>query len=150
MRIGFLILVLTMLATPAAAERAPAWTAHRSLADGLSYGLVGLELAGETIDHWRQPDRGVALRCEALRVGLTIGIVEGVKRLVHRTRPDGSDDRSFYSEHAALAFVSTGWSVQASVPIAIGAGYLRVAAGKHYPSDIGIGAGAGLLARRVC
>lgn len=127
-----------------------AWTTHRKLADGISTGLVGVNVAGSVIEAWRHSDRKHALGCVALRNGLTVGSVELVKLVVHRTRPDGSDRKSFYSEHTALAAVNTGWRLQVSLPIMIGAGYGRAAAGKHFATDILTGAGVGLLSVRVC
>jgi membrane-associated phospholipid phosphatase len=69
---------------------------------------------------------------------------------VHRTRPDGSDRKSFWSEHTALAAANGGWSVGIGYTVAIAVGDLRGAANVHHPSDIGVGFGVGLLARKVC
>ena len=152
MRILTAVLAGLLLAAPAAAQgNGPlAWAAHRDAADHVSTWLVAGQLGADTLRAFRADDRRHQVGCLGLRVGLTIGAAETVKRLVHRTRPDGADRQSFYSEHTALAVVSAGWRVQVSVPIAVGAGYLRIAADKHFPSDVAVGAVAGLLARRVC
>lgn len=144
-------LLVLLLASPVYAEDQPAaWKAQRGAADWISTGLVGLQLGADVVHVWKQPDRWSAVRCEALRIGLTVGAAEVTKRLVHRTRPDGSDQMSFFSEHTALATVAAGWNVSASIPIAFGAGYGRAAANKHYWSDIAVGAAVGILARKVC
>lgn len=140
-----------LLLTLAQAETQPAmWASHRNVADSISTALVAANVGAEVVHAWRQPNRKHALGCTALRNGLVVGATETVKVLVHRTRPDGSDRKSFYSEHTALAVLNIGWKFQIGIPIAIGAGYGRAAAGKHYATDILVGAGAGLLASKVC
>jgi len=145
------VLLCALLAAPARAEVQPlAWDAHRGAADAISTGLVAGQLAAEAITSWRAPDRGKAIRCLLLRVGLTVAAAETAKHTVSRVRPNGSDDRSFFSEHTALAAVASGWRLSIGVPIAAGVGYGRAAAGAHYGSDIGVGAAVGELLRRVC
>lgn len=142
-----LALVLVLLAAPVRAEEpTPAWASHRPVADWVSTGLVGANLTLDTIQAWRAEHRKDALVKESLRVGLTIGVAELTKRLVHRERPDRSDDLSFFSEHTALAFASGGFNLSVSVPISLGAAYGRMAADKHHPSDVAVGAVVGLLA----
>jgi len=71
------------------------------------------------------------------------------KRSVKRIRPNGEDDRSFFSGHTSSAFV--GASLLCSMKkhctealvLAGLTGYLRIAAKKHYFSDVVIGAGVG-------
>lgn len=127
-----------------------AWPSHRDLADYVSTFMVAGNIAGDSWASWKSADPQRAFTCQAVRTGITIGAAELVKHVVHRTRPDGSDRMSFYSEHTALAVVSSGWRFQIGVPIAIGAGYLRIAADRHFPSDVAVGAVAGFLARKVC
>lgn len=150
-RLLTIILVAFLLATPAHAEDQPlAWDHGRPIADWISTGLVGANVVGSTWHAWQAEHRGRALGCLALTNGLTLGVNEVVKRLVHRERPDGSDNKSFYSMHTALASVNAGWRVNVSVPIAIGAGYGRAAADKHFLSDIAVGAAAGGFTARLC
>ena len=54
---------------------------------------------------------------------------------------------SFYSAHTALAFASAFGSCRVSIalPIAAGTGYFRIAAGRHYLTDVLAGAAAGTL-----
>lgn len=145
-------LVVVLGAAPVRAEDQPvAWSpAHRPIADWISTGLVVGQLATDTIVNLRSDQPKRALVHEACAVGLTIGLAELTKALVHRTRPDGSDRKSFYSEHTALATAAAGWRFDIGIPIAFGAGYGRAAAAKHYWSDIAVGAGVGVLARQVC
>ncbi len=139
------------LAAPAAAEPTPLrWSLHPSVAAVMSDSLVIAALSLDTVHALRAPDRTHALLNEGCRAGLTIGVSEIVKRTTHRLRPDGSDDMSFWSEHTALAMQASGWRYSVGVPIAIGAGYFRMAAGKHYATDVLAGAGMGLLAQWVC
>jgi len=53
-----------------------------------------------------------------LDTGATVGTAYGLKHLIHEERPDGSDDQSFPSDTAALAFAPAaflwdryGWEV---------------------------------------
>jgi membrane-associated phospholipid phosphatase len=168
-RLRPLTLVLTALpfllaiATPAAAQNrfdvsiaeSVRWTNHQRIADNLSTFLVGATLAGETVRAFRSDDRKAALVREGVAVGLTVGLAELTKRLVHRTRPDRSDRLSFFSEHTALAFVpvgltaGVGWSYVVNVPIGFEVGALRVAANKHWASDVLTGAAVGWLSGTV-
>jgi membrane-associated phospholipid phosphatase len=128
-----------------------AWpAAHRHQADVASTALVIGQITADTIVNLRAADRRRALGCEALRLGLAAGAAELTKLIVHRTRPDGSDQRSFYSGHTTLAAAASGWNVTVGLSLTFGTGYLRLAANKHYASDVAVGFGAGLLARRVC
>lgn len=145
-----LLAVLLCGACLSAEQQPLAWSHDRPVADWISTGLVAANVLTETVVAWRTDDRRHALGCEAVNVGLTVGVAELTKRVIHRTRPDGSDQRSFFSEHTAIASAATGWRLNVSVPIAIGAGYLRGAARKHFSSDIVTGAVIGGLFSRVC
>lgn len=160
-----LIVALVLLAGPAAAQTPdltgnvpltlePNWlawsTAERHKADVASTALVFANIGLESWHTFRSADRGRAFGCQAFRMGVTITAAEVVKRTVHRTRPDGSDQMSFYSEHTALAMVNSGWRWQIGIPVALGAGYFRSAANRHFPSDVAVGALAGFFARKVC
>jgi membrane-associated phospholipid phosphatase len=83
--------------------------------------------------------------------------VQGAKFAVGRQRPDGSNSMSFPSGHSASAFATAtvvqehfGW--KAGIPAYTFAGFVgasRLAAGKHYLSDVVIGAGIGIAAGRT-
>ncbi|HLZ44405.1 MAG TPA: hypothetical protein VKQ05_01850 [Gemmatimonadales bacterium] len=133
-----------------ASETQPfAWPSHRALADWLSTGAVATSIAIDTREAWTSPDRAQAFKCEAIRIGIASGLAELTKRLVHRTRPDGSDNQSFFSEHTALAAASaTGWTF--GIGLTLGTGYGRMAADKHYATDVLVGASVGGLTHLVC
>lgn len=74
-----------------------------------------------------------------------------VKVTVRRKRPNGENDFSFYSGHTTTAFTGAGLvclyqdigSCLAMLGLATSVGYLRIAADKHYFSDVVVGAGLG-------
>lgn len=85
-----------------------------------------------------------------------LAIVESLKFITQRERPDGSNSYSFPSGHSADAFTVAavfshyyGWKW--GVPLYAAAGFIavsRVEKGKHWPSDVAVGATIGLLAGR--
>ena len=85
--------------------------------------------------------------------GATFLIVGALKSTTKETRPDGSDNKSFPSAHAAAAFSAAqymqmkgGWEY--GVPAYLAAsyvGYSRVEAHKHYWKDVVAGAATGAL-----
>lgn len=145
-------LIVALCSAPVAAQDAPsAWPSeHRDVAAVMSWAAVSTNVAMDSFSAWKQPDRKHAMACTLTRYALTVAAAQITKRLVGRERPDGSDAQSFYSGHTAWAFVSSGWNWRIGIPIGISTGYLRTAANKHYWSDVAAGAGAGLLARKVC
>lgn len=145
-------LLIVLMPTSVFAETQPlAWAVkYRPIAAHTSDVLVAGQIVAETVASLRDEHRGHALGCQALRTGIVLGATEIVKRAVHRERPDGSDARSFYSGHTATAMSASGWRYQIGVPIAFGAGYFRMAANRHYLTDVLAGAGAGVLVSRIC
>lgn len=122
----------------------------RHAADVVSTVEVGVALG---LDAWSSCVRVVDHRRGCLllgaRVGVVLGVTTAVKHLVQRTRPDGSDDQSFYSMHTALpASTLGGPRLVVTVPLTIGTGALRIAADKHYLTDTLVGAAVGALTGR--
>jgi hypothetical protein len=88
---------------------------------------------------------------------VTQSLTLGVKLLVRRERPDGSNQASFPSGHASGAFATAtvlgrhyGWKV--GLPAYAVAGYIatsRLNEGKHYLSDVVFGAAVGILVGRT-
>jgi len=84
---------------------------------------------------------------------VTLGIVEVLKSSTHQMRPDGSDNKSFPSGHAAVAFSAAqymqmkgGWEYGAPAYLAASyVAYARVDARKHHWRDVAAGAGTGML-----
>ncbi len=105
-----------------------------------------------------KPER---LVLDFLAVQLNNGLTSGLKHLTGRERPDGSGDDSTPSGHASQAFVRTelaclnvndlrgvpeGWRIAMKTSfqaLAWGTAWARVEGGKHYPSDIFLGAALG-------
>jgi len=109
---------------------------HRDQADWISTGVVvaALVLPCATEHRTRQ-----CWENEGLQAGVAVLGAEIIKRLVHRNRPDRSDLKSFLSEHTELACVATlrskYWALCPTV------GWMRIAADKHWTTDVGAGAG---------
>ncbi len=148
-----LVLVALLVAAPVQAQEPTPldWPPqHRALAGHISDALVGINLTMDTIHSLHQPDKWKAFRCQAMRYGTILGSTVTTKRLVHRLRPDASDDESFFSGHTALSFGASGWKVEMGVPFGAGAAYGRMAANKHYLSDVLVGAAVGIGAMQLC
>jgi membrane-associated phospholipid phosphatase len=83
--------------------------------------------------------------------------VQALKFTVQRERPDGSNDLSFPSGHAAGGFAAAavltrhyGW--KAAIPAYLGATYIataRVHDNKHYLTDVAFGAAMGIAGART-
>lgn len=147
-----LALGLCLVASAAGAqEPTPAWPegGPRRAADWVSTSIVAAQLGAEVVADLRAEDRGRALLKSGLRVGGTVALSELAKRLFHRERPDGSDNLSFWSEHTAVSAATSGLSIQVSVPLGTGVGYLRMAANRHHPTDVIVGALVGTLSHMV-
>jgi len=120
----------------------------RRMGDLLSVGLPAFA-AGLTLVN----DDKESLVQLAKSEGATFLIVEGLKASHHEMRPDGSDNKSFPSRHAAVAFSAAqflqmkgGWEY--GVPAYLAAsyvGYSRVETHKHYWKDVVAGAATGAL-----
>lgn len=102
---------------------------HPHAADVLSTGVVvGALVAPCAIDrHWD------CLKQEGARVGTALLASMIAKYLLPRERPDGSDNKSFFSQHTSLtcaAVLNTkAWALCPTV------GYLRISADKHWATD---------------
>jgi len=114
---------------------------------------VGLDFCGVEARH---PLRErIALTATAY--GALTAVAGGLKLTVHERRPDGSDNRSFPSGHAARAFAGAelvrseygwGWGA-AAYAVATGVGVLRVTGDHHYTHDVVAGAAIGVLSARA-
>jgi membrane-associated phospholipid phosphatase len=152
-RLSVVLLVLVLASSRAGAEGAPLMLADadaRRIADYASTALVGAQIAGDIIHAWHTSDRWLSVRCELLQIGAAVTAAETTKRLVHRTRPNGINARSFYSEHATLAAAAAGWRYSVSVPIVVGVGLGRQLSGWHYATDVVAGLGVGFLTWTFC
>lgn len=92
-----------------------------------------------------------------LGFALNAGVTEGLKLVVHKERPDGSDGESFPSGHTSIAFQSAtfihrwyGWEYGVpALATAAFVGYSRVHARKHFLEDVAVGAALGVLSALV-
>lgn len=112
---------------------------HTHAADVLStVAVAGALVAPCAIDrHWD------CVKQEGARVGTALLAAMITKYVLPRKRPDGSDDQSFFSQHTALACAAvTGTKMWALCP---SVGYLRVAADKHWVTDVLTGGVVGSL-----
>jgi membrane-associated phospholipid phosphatase len=118
----------------------------------------GASIAALAIGKFSGNDRvsdvaGKVLRAQIMSQALTVAI----KKTAQRTRPDGSDTRSFPSGHTSISFASAsvlqrelGWKV--GIPAYAVAGLVataRIEKKKHYLSDVVMGASIGILAGRT-
>lgn len=101
-----------------------------------------------------ESDRFMA-RITSLAVMYTL--TQGIKHIVHRTRPDGSDDHSFPSGHVASTFLSAemlrinygNWWGAVGYTAATSVAFLRLYNNRHWFSDIIGGAGIAILSARI-
>lgn len=152
-----LAIASSLHAQPVAFDRlAPAWSLeHQRAAEVLSNVSLWSTVGVDTWSAWQAPDRRAAF----LRQGLRYGVVESAalitKLIVHRDRPCApacgvdAPSRSFLSGHTALAFAAGagGRRVIVTMPLAASTGYFRIAANRHWLTDVLAGAGVGLITR---
>ena len=136
----------------------PANTYRAGNVGGNFYFQTGSAFGLYAIARMSGSNRTAALGADLLRAQiLTQGIVQAGKITTQRTRPDGSNDYSLPSGHAASAFATAsvlhrhfGWVV--GVPAyAFGAyvGAARMSANRHHLSDVIMGAAVGIAAGRT-
>jgi membrane-associated phospholipid phosphatase len=113
---------------------------------------MALCLAGETFGKKREKD---SAKLAAMALGGSGLVVEGLKGMVNRSRPDGDEsgrwNSSFPSGHAtgafSLATVVAAKYRKLAIPAYLGAtviGLSRIYLGRHYPSDVAAGAALGV------
>lgn len=123
---------------------------HQDLAQVVSDITLAAALTIDTIHSWKSEDPTKAFEMQALRTGVIVGASELAKFILHRTRPDGSDSKSMWSEHTALAastinFSGKGPRLVFTIPLTFGTAGGRILGGKHFLSDTLVGAGVGML-----
>lgn len=117
-------------------------------------GGAGAYLIGRTAGSERVATIGADLMRAQI---LSQAVAQAGKLTTRRSRPDSSNDHSLPSGHAASAFATAGvlhrhFGWKAGVPAYLFAGYVgtsRMAANRHYLSDVVLGAGLGLISARV-
>lgn len=89
-------------------------------------------------------------------MGINAGVCYGLKKAVKRTRPDGTDNKSFPSGHTAAAFAGAAvldkeyrkvspWISVAGYAVATTVAVDRVCRNHHHWHDVAAGAAIGLL-----
>lgn len=138
-----------------AIDNAPIFGSH---ADSASDTLRDVAVASYLVTALIAPSDSLESRAKGLLVGGSTlladrMLVDGLKQLTDRERPNGSNQQSFPSGHTSLAATSVsmsvdnlsyvempGWARMASnvglYGTAAATGWARVEAGKHYPSDV--------------
>jgi hypothetical protein len=114
--------------------------------------IVGATVTASLFSHSTRLKSAAFALAQATTV--EIAIVESMKYITQRERPDGSNRLSFPSGHAADAFTVAavfshyyGWKW--GVPLYAAAGLVavsRVEKGKHWPTDVVVGGVIGLVA----
>ena len=108
--------------------------------------------ASVVIDTWESyhaANRKDALIRQSIRDGGAFGVAAILKAIVHRTRPDGSSNDSWPSEHTLLpalllsACGGAGPGLSVSIPFTIGVGAGRIIADRHWFTDVASGAAIG-------
>ena len=101
-------ILILLLAAPVYAEGTPfLWTPpHRQTANLISWGTAIGAVGLDTVRSFKSDHRRVAVGEQLCGLGLAGLAMRTTKHFVHRDRPDGSDDRSFYSGHTTYSAVS--------------------------------------------
>ena len=100
------------------------------------------------------------LTANGLAGGLTVGLSQILRQTVSEARPDGSDNNSFPSTDAALAFMGatilsreyghiSPWITIGGYTAATGTQMLRVGHNAHWMNDIFMGAGIGVVSTHL-
>jgi membrane-associated phospholipid phosphatase len=117
---------------------------ERRVGDHLS---LALPIGTAAVELWRGDYQGAWQLTQTF--ALTTGLTEVLKKNTGVTRPDGSDDKSFPSGHAARAFSAAAYvhqrhGFEAAWPLWLGAtyvGHTRVQARRHRWSEVAVAAG---------
>lgn len=131
-----------------------AWEDTKTAAKYSDYVVTSLMIAPFVYGGLKKEDRVKRLTTAAGMFFVSTAFVSAVKQKAQRTRPNNENNYSFFSGHTSTAFTGAGlicmqekgkgWCYP-SLVLAATAGYFRIAAKKHYLSDVLVGAGIGYL-----
>ncbi len=119
---------------------------------------VAFSLGTYVLGRWRDQPKVAHLGMDLLQAQIMSEIlVEPLKFVVHRERPDGSNHQSFPSGHAAVTFATAtvierhlGWRKSViGYAIASYVAMSRIHDNRHYLSDVMFGAAVGTIAGRT-
>lgn len=130
--------------------------AEQHAASVASWVTAVLPIVLDTRASWMSPKKVKAFELQSVRLGVTYGAAQLLKLAIHRERPCaplcGVDNpaRSFPSLHTAFACTALGGpGLAIAVPLAAGTAGLRIAANKHWLTDVLTGCALGALASRI-
>jgi hypothetical protein len=110
--------------------------------------MVGLPVA--TLGSTLMLDDHVGSRDFLFGFALNGAVTAGLKAIVHKDRPDGSDRKSFPSGHTSISFQSASFiHVRYGTAAAAFVGFSRVHARKHFVEDVVAGLALGIASARV-
>lgn len=100
------------------------------------------------------------LTANGMALGMTVGLTQLLKSTVTEERPDGSNNNSFPSMHASLAFMGatvlsreyghiSPWITIGGYTAATGTQMLRIGHNAHWMNDIFMGAGIGVVSTHL-
>lgn len=130
-----------------------AWSeANRQTAYTISNWTLGAQVGASSfvaVKDWREGNHKTAYRT-ACSIGVAIGVATPLKYLVHEPRPNGLDNQSWPSGHAASSAALSGWNFTFGIPLAAMTGILRVNANYHHTKDVVSGWAIGAGAQALC
>lgn len=153
---------LTMAALMAAPTAACAWgSGGDALDDVLEVtpwaAVIAMKACGvESRNEWPQ-----LAASAAMSLAVSAGVAYTLKSTIHERRPDGSDNRSFPSGHATIAFAGatvmhkefgrvSPWISVAGYSVATLTAVDRVLRDRHHWYDVAAGAAIGYLSTELC
>lgn len=156
MRLLTFSLVLFLFSSNCFAEPVPKWNGAKAqnVANWISNGLVVFSIGSDAFNTFKNTAHSSSKKKAAinfsLRVGISVLASELVKHNVSRTRPDGSDNKSFWSEHTSLTCATSNWQREwLNIAQCGSVAYFRMAANKHYPTDTLFGGLSGRIAKEL-
>jgi membrane-associated phospholipid phosphatase len=131
---------------------APAHASKKGWSDASDVGAYTLIAASIGLPLAKGDKQGALQAAGAFAV--TSAVTEGMKQAFPKTRPDGSDRKSFPSGHTSRSFAAAATLYKRQGPeigipafvVASFVGVARVKADKHFWTDVGVGAAIGTAA----
>ncbi len=119
----------------------------RKAADWTSSVIIGAQAGAALTKAATSGHAQTAAACLVARAALVAGATIGLKRLVHKERPDGSDRKSWPSGHTMWSVMLTDGTWSYAAPVVVAAG--RILAGRHDLVDVASGGVIGEGIKRI-